>query len=39
METISSKCKRDDRAYEGKKNAERRKETFRRSAWENEICY
>lgn len=34
METISSKCKRDDRAYEGKKNAERCKETFRRSAWE-----
>lgn len=33
-ETISSKCKRDDRAYAGKKNAERCKETLRRSAWE-----
>lgn len=30
IETISSKCKRDDRAYAGKKNAERCKETLRR---------
>lgn len=30
METISSKHKWDDRAYAGKKNAERCKETLRR---------
>lgn len=34
METISSKGKRDDRTYARKKNAERLKETLRRSAWE-----
>lgn len=34
METICSKCKRDDRDYAGKKNAERFKETRRRLAWE-----
>lgn len=32
METISSECKRGDRAYAGKKNAERCKEPLRRSA-------